>query len=241
MVVQALLLIQRNIKDDINADMKGKTRKIMYNETIMILTILTLIVAPTTTIIVAIVNTKTVNKKLLEAQTDSEKQKKVANIYYERRAESLLGLYSSISLEYNSIYNLLFWILKLQTDEFARPEEIHKSYLELLSKNNELCKDALQSKIFLNEKSYDNIYNFVSRSQEYVSVIVDCFEAYKNISSDLNEKDNANYEKQRINFIQEVALKEVSVKFQLWENEVTQDLNKIKNEIKEVLKSQEIL
>ena len=221
--------------------MKGKDSKIMYNETIMILTILTLIVAPATTIIVAMVNTKTVNKKLIKTQIDSEKQKKVANIYYERRAETLLSLYSSISLEYNSIYNLLYWILQLQTDEFARPEEIHKSYLELLSKNDELCKEALQSKIFLNEKSYDNIHDFVSRSQEYVSVIVDCFESYKHISSDLNEKDNADYQKHRINFIQEVALKQVSLKFQLWEKEVTQDLDKIKNELKEVLKSQEIL
>jgi hypothetical protein len=213
----------------------------MYNETIMILSLLTLIIAPTTTIVVALVNNKTVNKKLLKAQTDSAKQKKVANIYYERRAEALLSLYEDISVEYNSIFNLLHWILRLQTDKFAREEEIHESYSELISKNNKLWKVGLQSKIFLNKQTYDNIHEFVSISQEYVSLIVDCFELYKKIDPILLEEKDSQHQEYFMEFIQEVIAQEVYQKFQAWENEITRDLDVIKSQLKEVLKSPEIV
>lgn len=213
----------------------------MYNETIMILSLLTLIIAPTTTIVVALVNNKTVNKKLLKAQTDSAKQKKVANIYYERRAEALLSLYEDVSVEYNSIFNLLHWILRLQTDKFSREEEIHESYSELISKNNKLWKVALQSKIFLNEQTYDNIHEFVSISQEYVSLIVDCFELYKKIDPILLREKDSKHQEYFMEFIQEVIAQEVYQKFQAWENEITRDLDVIKSQLKEVLKSPEIV
>lgn len=213
----------------------------MYNETIMILSLLTLIIAPTTTIVVALVNNKTVNKKLLKAQRDSEKQKKVANIYYERRAEALLSLYENISVEYNSIFNLLHWILRLQTDKFAREEEIYESYSELISKNKELWKVTLQSKIFLDEQTYDDVHEFVSISQDYVSSIVDCFEIYKKIDPSLLEKKDSKYQEYFMEFIQEVISQEIYQKFQTWGNEITQDLDKIKSQLKEVLKSSEIV
>lgn len=213
----------------------------MYNESIMILTLLTLIIAPATTIIVAVVKTKTVNKKFMKAQTDSEKQRKVANIYYERRAETLLNMYENLSVQYNSIFNLLNWILRLQTDKFAREDEIHETYSELISKNKILTKEMLQSKIFLDEITYNNIYTFVSISQEYVSAIVDCFELYKKIDLLLLEKKEPDHQEYFTQFIQEVASQEIALKYQMWKYDKTEDLEEIKLLLKEVLKSPEIL
>lgn len=42
-------------------------------------------------------------------------------------------------------------------------------------------------------------------------------------------------------FIQEVIAQEVYQKFQAWENEITRDLDVIKSQLKEVLKSPEIV
>lgn len=42
-------------------------------------------------------------------------------------------------------------------------------------------------------------------------------------------------------FIQEVIAQEIYQKFQVWENEITRDLDVIKSQLKEVLKSPEIV
>lgn len=213
----------------------------MYNETIMIITIFTLILAPTTTIVVALINTKMVNRKLLDAQTNFERSKKVADIYYDRRAELLLDFYEVLSLEYNDVLNLLHWLLKLQTEKFAREKEISETYLELINKNKLLCKLMFQSKIFLNEEAYFSVYEFVSLSQEYVSSIVDCFELYKNIDPLLLEKKDLEQQEHFTQFIQEVASQEIALKLQVWEKSGGDQLEEIKIYLKEVLKSSEIL
>lgn len=72
-------------------------------------------------------------------------------------------------------------------------------------------------------------------------MIVDCFELYKKIDPILLEEKDSKHQEYFMEFIQEVIAQEVYQKFQAWENEITRDLDVIKSQLKEVLKSPEIV
>lgn len=153
--------------------------------------IATIIVIIITAVLNWFVTTKTVNMR----QAKLDKEKKVADIFYEKRAETLIEMFSNISVLYNNVMQLLLNIKKFSeyTIEADNIRNVEKIYQQLNDLEHTVATSVFLSRIYLSSLEYKNLYDrictFVNNNSIYTGIIYDLNNLYYSAFDDYKEKE----------------------------------------------------
>lgn len=134
-----------------------------------------------------------VNKKDAEFKSMLEKKKKIAEIYYEERAEVLQELYRLLVVRNNDMVNLMKFLGEIaRGNEYATADPFLLRYENFKKTEDEIQNTLLYSVLFLKEKDHLSIKEFYDNNSKPVRYIVDLFELYYDIP-DLRNKNSEEF------------------------------------------------
>ncbi|WP_270233118.1 hypothetical protein [Lactococcus garvieae] len=134
-----------------------------------------------------------VNKKDAEFKNMLEKKKKIAEIYYEERAEVLQKLYRLLVVRNNDMVNLMKFLGEIaRGNEYATADPFILRYENFKETEVEIQRILLYSALFLKEKDHLSIKEFYNNNSTPVPYIVDLFELYYDIP-DLRNKNSEEF------------------------------------------------